>query len=782
MGCTTSTEIMARSESNRVIPTSAEAEIHPPHSTPLDKGGFLIKTAIGNVQFGIPPETVKDSMSLGTQVPEYYIVPKEKFDWSDGINLMEFEFPVYYNFFLRKQNKTKLICDEETRERIRVIFQETLLGPATFEDFQEDFADRYEAIPDFEKELAHFAKNPFNPQQVLSIELFIEFLVFDSRGEVRIRKDVEHPEHKKMESHELRIVRKGDKFTLFEDGQLLTEFDDYVQMNRSQYFVYKNIEQGAQDTFTPPAFGLTMLGNSHGFDCAGSTSGFIVWINHKGVMVDPPPYSSKALRDQNIPPNLIEKIIISHCHADHDAGAFHKIIEATPVEFLSTPTILKSFVRKYAAISGLSTEDIKALFQYRSVAIGHPTLICGARFTFEYSFHSIPALNFSIEFQGKKFFFSGDTFYNPERLEELWQQGLFSQARFESLAKRDFSEYDVIFHEAGIPPIHTPASIFKDWPDSTLEKLYLYHIAEKDLAQNPKLKAMKNGLQGTIVIIQEDTEVDENISTLDLLVSMEIIRWVPFNRILEIIQCFREKKYPKGSLIVQAQTTGDTFFIIKKGLCRVYSESTTDFGSFSKRYFPGDYFGEAAIIGNGLRLANVSAVTDVTLLEINKYDFKWIFSYQPDSAVARLGPLELIKNLSEIRKAKLAEFINENKTIARMTESQKSFLNMYIKEKQVKSKDVLWRVGEIPQFCFLIKSGKYQMRAPFNSVPKQFALIPSTLVGDFPSLCNQEEKSASEVICTEDGVILTISRDNFKLFLKQYPGFYILCKSKFVIY
>jgi ribonuclease BN (tRNA processing enzyme) len=65
-----------------------------------------------------------------------------------------------------------------------------------------------------------------------------------------------------------------------------------------------------------------VLGNSHGFDHCGSTSGFIIWINKKGIMVDPPPFTSKALRKMDIPPNLIDKIILTHCHSDHDAGAF----------------------------------------------------------------------------------------------------------------------------------------------------------------------------------------------------------------------------------------------------------------------------------------------------------------------------------------------------------------------------------------------------------------------------------------------------------------------------
>jgi hypothetical protein len=31
--------------------------------------------------------------------------------------------------------------------------------------------------------------------------------------------------------------------------------------------------------FRPPKFGVTILGNSHGFDPKGSTSGYIIWVN-----------------------------------------------------------------------------------------------------------------------------------------------------------------------------------------------------------------------------------------------------------------------------------------------------------------------------------------------------------------------------------------------------------------------------------------------------------------------------------------------------------------------
>ena len=77
-----------------------------------------------------------------------------------------------------------------------------------------------------------------------------------------------------------------------------------------------------QQQFDPPIFGITLLGCSHGFDPKGSTSGYIIWINKRGVMVDPPPYSTLLLRKMGIPSRFVKWIIISHTHADHDAGAF----------------------------------------------------------------------------------------------------------------------------------------------------------------------------------------------------------------------------------------------------------------------------------------------------------------------------------------------------------------------------------------------------------------------------------------------------------------------------
>ena len=48
--------------------------------------------------------------------------------------------------------------------------------------------------------------------------------------------------------------------------------------------------------------------------------GFIIWLNHFGIMVDPPVNSTEWLLDSNVNPKFIDSIILTHCHADHDAG------------------------------------------------------------------------------------------------------------------------------------------------------------------------------------------------------------------------------------------------------------------------------------------------------------------------------------------------------------------------------------------------------------------------------------------------------------------------------
>ena len=75
----------------------------------LPRGGTHVTTKLGAIQFGMPPETIKDALNLGLEVPHFYVIPKQRFNLQMGLSVAEFEFPAFFNFFV-KQSSVELIC------------------------------------------------------------------------------------------------------------------------------------------------------------------------------------------------------------------------------------------------------------------------------------------------------------------------------------------------------------------------------------------------------------------------------------------------------------------------------------------------------------------------------------------------------------------------------------------------------------------------------------------------------------------------------------------------
>jgi len=557
----------------------------------LPRGGGSIETqAVGRVQLGIPPETIKDSMRLGLDVPRVYIVPVERFcremGPALGINLAEFEFPAYFNYFVRRKKCVLVVDSGEAEENIRSVFEETLLGPEQFrtpespKDHEpEDFDPSYplNARPDFSKEFRHFRTAEKTDEfKELSTDMLLEFCHFEMTNHKGLGKDEMDPNigvppvppgfesegsedadlidaemktlsasfstfgttslpagsassrttqfksqtlqdmlepsekdpssshnaepeegqrRGSMASHES-LISIGN-FSAFDDdkqkeswlfsqvkwlGEVATVWPmsateaqirersvpraEIFKMPGGTEYIIHDVDEnniivgkarfsgsvqvpdeiavegfGASEesqlaalesisptetklaalagTFHPPSFGVTVLGNSHGFDKNGSTSGYVLWINGRGVMIDPPPYSSATLEREGIRPQMIIGVIITHCHADHDAGAFQKVLTGSRVSVITTPTIYKSFIRKYAALSGLSPTLLRHSHRHRAAIIGQPLRFQGATFHFTYTLHTIPCLAFKVEWRGRSMVFSGDHLNLPPLLDEL---------------------------------------------------------------------------------------------------------------------------------------------------------------------------------------------------------------------------------------------------------------------------------------------------------------------------------------------------------------------------
>lgn len=188
---------------------------------------------------------------------------------------------------------------------------------------------------------------------------------------------------------------------------------------------------------------------------------------------------------------------------------------AHQIEIVTTPTIMASFLRKYAALTGFNINELKSFFVYRPVTLGSPVNIAGAEFRFFYSFHSIPTIGFEATYCGKSLYFSGDTYYNPPALKDIYLKGVFTKQRYEALTDINWMGYDLILHEAGVPPIHTPTKVLDEFSPHIKERLYLVHIAAKDIPTGTGLKAAIPGLENTI-ILPVNPYIDKTIQKLDL--------------------------------------------------------------------------------------------------------------------------------------------------------------------------------------------------------------------------------------------------------------------------
>jgi len=560
----------------------------------LPRGGISIDTeAVGRVQYGIPPETIKDSMSLGMEVPTVYILPQERFcremGRALGVNLAEFEFPAYYNFFVR-QRKCKLVADKEVEINIRRVFNETLLGPEQFrrendpitheaEDFADDFP--IEAIPNFYKELEHFRILPNNVE--LHLELFMEFCHFQEGkknlgepppctelnkekvatllegfkdfknnhvidveevlsfamggGKPRVQKEWTYKWTKniscvatvypsdatkeqiasgKVKRVEIFKVKDGTLYILHdvnEDNIIVgrIKFSGHVRVKESMVIEgFDNQRRNSLETvsstgelrnislpsFYPPSFGVTVLGNSHGFDSTGSTSGYVLWVNGRGIMIDPPPYSSATLEKEGIRPRTIVAIILTHCHADHDAGAFQKVLTGSPVVVITTPTIYKSFIRKYAALSALSPAILRHSHRHKAAIIGEPLRFQGANFYFIYTLHTVPCIGFRVEWRGRSMVFTGDHFNSPSDIYKLQVKGVMTKERADDLRNLPLQDTDLLLHESGVPPVHTSIAVLEQLPQRVKDRMYVVHTA--GLPTDCELRVAPTGTAGTI--------------------------------------------------------------------------------------------------------------------------------------------------------------------------------------------------------------------------------------------------------------------------------------------
>ena len=709
--------------------------------TSLPRGGMVLLTSVGPVQFGAPPETIKDTMGSPDGVPNVFVLTQQFLNYERGISFAEAEFPIYFNFFF-KQRRVRIVCTAGQARRVTGIMQESLFGPATFDITPELPGPPGECdwMPDLHAELAYFRRSPAHPDRQMVLSDLVEFVLLDAvtrsvdlGGGVTVRVEADG-------SFAVEDAQSGKQTTVPGDLTLAPHRAD---------------EGDRSGLFHPPTFGVTVLGAGHGFDPKGRTTGFILWLNGRGLLVDPPVDTTQWLLDHDVPARNVDGILLTHVHADHDGGALQMALQADRLRLYTTPTVFGSFLRKAEVITGLASDRFHRIIEFIPVPLRQPVCISGARFVFNYSLHSIPTVRFEVWLGGKSLVYSADTLNDPEAIRRMRDEGALSPGRAADLL--DFPwDHDLIIHEAGVPPLHTSIDVLGGLSDDIKARLHVVHTTAGAIPDGSGLHLAPLGLDGTIRL---DAAAHPHTEAIRWLIALRNV-WhfgdMPVDKALQFLEMATLQRRAAGQRIIRTGDPGEHFFIILSGLCAVYQGEVT-----CKVMGMYEFFGESSLVLDTPRTADVSALTDVELIVLGKQDFLRF--------AREMGISGRMAQLFKSRDERTWQLLDSHPVLSTMDTAQRTQFQSIMHREEHAAGDVLtWQYNPVAQ-AFLVAEGELGVevdgREALRCGPGEFVASVGA-IGD---------GSHQPMSLRSKGPMLVyrLDPDGFRDFLHRYPGIFL---------
>ncbi len=117
------------------------------------------------------------------------------------------------------------------------------------------------------------------------------------------------------------------------------------------------------------------------------------------------------------------------------------------------------------------------------------------------------------------------------------------------------------------------------------------------------------------------------VSPKDALRDVPIFAELDERELERLSRQFKERRFAEGSTVTSEGTTGAGFFVIAEG-----NASVSVGGEIKATLGPGDYFGEVALIDEGVRSATITAATDLVCYGITPWEFRPFVEEHPKVA------------------------------------------------------------------------------------------------------------------------------------------------------
>ena len=176
--------------------------------------------------------------------------------------------------------------------------------------------------------------------------------------------------------------------------------------------------------------------------------------------------------------------------------------------------------------------------------------------------HTIPCVGFKATFRGKTIAYSADTLNDPERLTQMHTDGILSKGRLDTLLNFPW-DADLILHEAGVPPIHTPATYLGSLSDDVKRRMYLVHTDEKSVPRGLGLRVAAEGAENTIVLDVPARAQDEITYLLEVLSGIEQLRSMSLPTAQELLRLLHTTTIDRDQVLDGCD--GEVFLVVLSG-------------------------------------------------------------------------------------------------------------------------------------------------------------------------------------------------------------------------
>lgn len=126
---------------------------------------------------------------------------------------------------------------------------------------------------------------------------------------------------------------------------------------------------------------------------------------------------------------------------------------------------------------------------------------------------------------------------------------------------------------------------------------------------------------------------------------VEILRHVPLfaglndRQLRSIAKILTIRDYHEGDAIITQGKGGQGLFVVAKGTAKAIRSQTDGSEVEVNQFGPDDFFGELALLDDGVRTASVIATSEVQCLILTRLDFQGVLRGDPEMSIIILQEL-----------------------------------------------------------------------------------------------------------------------------------------------